>query len=382
MRFLIKAVLIVLFFGGVLFSKDVADVTALSGGASLQREDVVIELNLGDKLQEKDTVITDDFAKVQIVFQDETIVTIGKNSQFSISKYLYEDKKTPSVKFVMLKGAMRVITGRIGKVAPQKFSVTTKTATIGIRGTNFSVVIDKDGTNHVFCTYGAISVVVNKTEYIVEQGYYIVISPDGKVEIKPFSAKYLKEMKDKNFGKGQSKKGNANKDASANADGQLDNTTDDEADIIISDISDFMKDAEQTDTEHLDPTPDSVIAGYTMTDADYDGSYTVDSTTGGTNLIDGGFASLHVDFANDTYSLRLFDSTDNTGSVVIDYNQLDSGADTNSFDLTSSTSLPSGGANGTFYGSTGNIVRGDYSYDYNTESAVGTYTVTTIQVLH
>ncbi len=381
MKFLIKIVLIVMFLGGVLFSRDVANVTALNGEASLQRAGKITELNLGDKLQEKDTIITNAFAKVQIVFKDETIITIGKNSNFSISEYLFEDKKTPVAKFAMLKGAMRTITGRIGKIAPDKFSVTTKTATIGIRGTNFSVVIDEDGTHRVFCTYGAISVRVNGTEHIVEQGYYIIISPNGKIEIKPFSAKDLKQMKDKNFGKGESKKGSTNRDSSASADGQLDNTTDDEGDIVINDVSDFMKDAEQTN-ENNDPTPDSVIAGYTMDDADYDGSYSIESQTGTVSLIDGGFASLHVDFANDIYSLRLFDSLNNTGTVQITYNNLQSGANTNHFNLVSSGSLPSGAADGTFYGSTGNTVRGSYSYNYNADIATGKYTVTTQQVLH
>ena len=244
MKYLVKIVLMVLLLGVTLFAKDVATVTGLSGEAFIQRDSQNIEVSLGVKLQENDTIVTDSKAKVQIIFEDETIITLGKNSNFSISEYLFEGEKKPVARFAMLKGAMRTITGQIGKVAPNKFSVTTKTATIGIRGTNFTVLIGEDGSHNIYCTYGAISVTFEGNEYVVREGSYLYISPDGKVEIKEFTPEELKNMKEKSFGKSEKKEEKSG--GSVSAEGQVDATTNDDGDIVVKDITDLSRDATQT----------------------------------------------------------------------------------------------------------------------------------------
>ena len=244
MKYLIKIILMVVFVGVTLFAKDVATVTGLNGGAFIQRAGEKIKVSLGVKLQENDTIITDDKAKVQIIFKDETIVTLGKNSNFAISEYLFEDNQKPVVKFSMLRGAMRTITGQIGKVAPDKFSVVTKTATIGIRGTNFTVLVNNDGSHNVFCTFGAISVGINGAKYIVNQSFYLHLSVDGKVKVKEFSPQELKMMREKSFGKSD-KKGKKD-NLSLNIEGQIDETTDDDGDIVIKDITDQVENSSNT----------------------------------------------------------------------------------------------------------------------------------------
>ena len=384
MRFLTKIILIVLFLGATLFAKDVATVTALNGKAFVERDGQKVEVSLGDKLQEKDRVVTDDKSKMQIIFEDETIVTIGKSSNFSISEYMFEESKEPVAKFAMLKGAMRTITGKIGEIAPDKFSVTTKTALIGIRGTNFSVLVGEDGSHQVFCTYGAISVTIDGKEFIVKQGFVIVVSPDGKIEVKEFSSKDLKDMKEKNFGKSKAKKGDASEDETASNDGQLDNTTDDEADIIVQDISDTLVDADQT-SSYDGPTDDSVIAGYAMNNALYEGTYT--TTSNDSTLPDSGVATLGVDFGNDEALLTLNPSgTAPTDKAI--YDDAYTGLTSNTFgaSVTSAGSGdPVGDMSGKFYGDTGNTAKGDFNYKPNgmqPEEAIGTFEVTTEQELH
>jgi len=242
MKYLIKICLIVLLLGIGSFAKDVAIVTGLNGKAFIQRDGKKIEVSLGIKLQEKDKIITNQKAKVQIIFNDETVVTLGKNSDFSINEYLFEADKKPLVRFGMLRGAMRTITGQIGKVAPNKFSVTTKTATIGIRGTNFTVLVDKDGSHNVFCTFGAISVTINGVEYRVEQGFYLHLSVDGKVSVKEFSPEELKKMRENSFGKSDKE----SNDDSVAAEEQIDDTTDDDSDMLIRDVTNQIQDSSNT----------------------------------------------------------------------------------------------------------------------------------------
>ena len=197
----IKLLLIsLLVLGSTVFANNVATVTAIKGSATITRGSSDIGAKLGSKLQEKDNIKTHENTKVQLIFTDETIISLGKNSDFSIEEFLFEDTQEPVAKFGMIKGAMRAITGKIGKIAPQKFSVSTKTATIGIRGTNFTIIAGEDGSHQVYCTYGKISVTYNGQTYIVQQGYYVDISPTGEVLIKEFNPDTLREMRVAHFG--------------------------------------------------------------------------------------------------------------------------------------------------------------------------------------
>ncbi len=365
MKFFIKIVLIVLFLGATLFSQDVATVTGLTGKAFVERSGKKIDVTLGFELGEKDTIVTNGKAKVQIIFKDETLVTVGKNSKFSIDEYLFEENQESVAKFAILKGAMRTITGRIGKIAPDRFSVKAKTATIGIRGTNFTALVDEDDTVRVYCTYGAISVTVNGVEYIVKQGYYITISPDGTVEIKSFTAQDLKEMKDENFGKSEFKRGDGSEEGMA----QLDNTMEDDADLVIKDITETNADSIQTVT--------AGIEAYTMSDALYTGTFTQTSMTGSTPALPAnGTAELEVDFGADTVVLTL--NPGGPGEVMFDQNTVFNG---NTFTVDQHTHT--GNADGVFEGATGNTVNGNY---FNDEGAgtttTGIYNVTSPQVLH
>ncbi|EDZ62807.1 hypothetical protein SMGD1_1727 [Sulfurimonas gotlandica GD1] len=383
MKLLTKIVLLVFLLSAAMFAKDVATVTALNGKAFVEREGTKVEITIGASLQEKDTILTDDKAKVQIIFTDETIVTVGKNSNFSISEYMFEDSQEPVAKFAMIKGAMRTITGKIGKIAPDKFQVQAKTALIGIRGTNFSVLVGEDDSVNVYCTYGAISVTVDGTEHVVQQGFYISVSPDGKVEIKEFSPQDLKDMKDKNFGKSASKKGNATDDATASNEGQIDTTTEEMDNIVIKDISDSVVDAEQTSSEG--PTANSVIAGYSMTNAQYTGTFSTTSNNT-PSFPNSGTANFDVNFGADTATLTL-----NPGfgqSETATYNETYTGLNTNTFSVDKGSpggGLPEGTASGIFYGQSGNTAKGDFTYvpdGYTTsQKAIGTFNVTTTQTL-
>ena len=124
--------------------------------------------NLEPKLEKKDFISTDKNGKVQIVFNDKTIFTIGKNSTLDIADYLYDESKPKKnkAKFNVLKGAFSSITGKIGKLNKSKFKLKTKSASIGIRGT-----IVKANQDVVMCTEGAITVeTLNGAAVRVEAG--------------------------------------------------------------------------------------------------------------------------------------------------------------------------------------------------------------------
>lgn len=200
MRILFKSITWVLLIASSLFSSDVGKITSIKGSAVIDRNGASLVGSLGAKLKQKDIISTKEKSKVQVIFNDKTIINIGKNSKFSISDYLFEDNKTPIARFSLLKGAIRTVTGKIGKIAPNRFTIKTKTATIGIRGTIFSILMQEDGSSEVFCTFGAISVEGKNSLTIVPKDFYVTISSTGEVSnLKELGNTKLNKMKNDNL---------------------------------------------------------------------------------------------------------------------------------------------------------------------------------------
>lgn len=88
-----------------------------------------------------DTVITET-ARVQLRFSDGGFVGLLPRSEFKVNAYTYNG--TPDgeerVSMALLKGGLRTISGLIGKVRQSAYEMVTLAATIGIRGTEYTVL--------------------------------------------------------------------------------------------------------------------------------------------------------------------------------------------------------------------------------------------------
>jgi len=76
-------------------------------------------------------------------FDDGQVVTMQANTIFQVREYRYDANRieNSNIVFSMLKGGMRFVTGLIGKARKQAFRLAAPNATIGIRGTDFMVVM-------------------------------------------------------------------------------------------------------------------------------------------------------------------------------------------------------------------------------------------------
>ena len=180
-----KKYLLLLLLLPILSFASIGKITVLKGDVKITRDGVVLQAKSGTTLEKHDFIKTNVKGKVQIVFSDNTIFTIGKNSTLDIADYMYDESKPKSnrAKFNVLKGAFSSITGRIGKLNKSKFKLKTKSASIGIRGT-----IVKANQETVMCTSGAITVTTNNgISMDVEAGQKTVVSsgvPTPPEEIK------------------------------------------------------------------------------------------------------------------------------------------------------------------------------------------------------
>ena len=138
-----KKILLILLLSIVYTYASVGKITSVKGEVYIQRDAKVVVAKSGTILELKDVIKTKNNAKALILFKDKTSITMGNNSSLSVNEFVM-DLKNPSkskTNFGFGKGIFRTITGKIGKINPKGFRIKTKSASIGIRGTIFTVEI-------------------------------------------------------------------------------------------------------------------------------------------------------------------------------------------------------------------------------------------------
>ncbi|MCG3664203.1 FecR family protein [Aliarcobacter butzleri] len=175
---MLKIFTLLLLFASFLFA-NIGTVSLVEGKATILRNGQTLGANMGDKIENKDVISTQVNSKIKITFIDNTIVTIGKESSLNIEEYIFNTStKEAKTELNVLKGAFHTITGEIGKVNPDKFKLKTKSASIGIRGTEFY-----GDENRIVCTQGRIIVLSNSVSVDVPSGNYINIFPNQRPSV-------------------------------------------------------------------------------------------------------------------------------------------------------------------------------------------------------
>ncbi|MGB5867212.1 MAG: FecR family protein, partial [Arcobacteraceae bacterium] len=165
---------------------NIGKVTAVNGDVTITRDTKNLPVSLGFLIEEKDQIKTASNARIQLQFNDKTIISLGKDSVFNVEEYFFDEKQPKKTKasFKMAKGIFKSITGRIGKINPNKFKLKTKSASIGIRGTVFLGTVTPGAPDSIACTTGKI--VVSTPEGFVEvpAGQFTTVVP-GQAPQKP-----------------------------------------------------------------------------------------------------------------------------------------------------------------------------------------------------
>lgn len=91
-------------------------------------------------LYEHDTIVTGS-GSGQIIFTDSSIVVLREGTTFRIDQYKFSAAAPKDNQYVaeVAKGGFRTITGLISKSNPNAYEVKTPVATIGVRGTDYSI---------------------------------------------------------------------------------------------------------------------------------------------------------------------------------------------------------------------------------------------------
>ena len=128
-------------FAQVAFANSVGTVIFITGDVSVKRADSsVIQAEKNLSLNGGDTIETRQ-GRVQFSLVDGGRISLQPNSIFKINKYEFSGKEDGSEFAFMelIKGGLRTITGLIGHKNRERYQLKTSVATIGIRGTEFTV---------------------------------------------------------------------------------------------------------------------------------------------------------------------------------------------------------------------------------------------------
>jgi len=160
----------------------IGDIILHEGNAVIERtngEDVKSEVDLDIFSY---NVVKTGKGKVAIGFIDDTRVDVTEHSKLIIDEFVYDpNTKTGSLSLKAALGTIRYASGQIAKTSPTNVQITTPTATIGVRGTDFTMTVDEIGSSTIillpscdtngFCFVGEITVESDAGMIIMNQAF-------------------------------------------------------------------------------------------------------------------------------------------------------------------------------------------------------------------
>ena len=169
---------------------NVGEIGQISGSGVLERgKDIVIEGNAGVGVQSMDEAVTAN-GTMRIDFIDETRVELTEQSRLVIDEFVYDpanDVGSLSIKASL--GTVRYASGQIAKKYKQNVKIRTPSATIGVRGTDFIMVVDEMGGSMItllpscdtagMCYVGEIEVQTDAGFVVLNQAFQATATVHG-----------------------------------------------------------------------------------------------------------------------------------------------------------------------------------------------------------
>lgn len=119
---------------------EVGRIIYTKGQAWVQRGDMRLEAKTGALMYKDDLIVTGERGRMKLRMQDESNVYVGANSRLSLKKYAMKNGNLIEGAFDMFWGKARFFVNKLNEKR-SSFSVRTSTAVLGVRGTEFLVLV-------------------------------------------------------------------------------------------------------------------------------------------------------------------------------------------------------------------------------------------------
>ena len=160
----------------------VGEIGQIKGSGVLERDGkIVIEGDVGVNVKSMDEAVTAN-GTMRIDLVDETRVELTEQSRLVIDEFVYDpanDVGSLSIKASL--GTVRYASGQIAKKYQQNVKIRTPSATIGVRGTDFIMVVDEMGGSMItllpscdtagMCYVGEIEVMTDAGFVVLNQAF-------------------------------------------------------------------------------------------------------------------------------------------------------------------------------------------------------------------
>jgi hypothetical protein len=177
---------------------------------SIVRKSATLAATKGSGVEADDNVRTT-AGKVGITFTDNTRVQINENSKLVIDSFVFDpnNKKGGKLAMKVAMGTVRYASGAVAHNNPDSVKLTTPTATIAVRGTDFTMTVDELGRSTVIllpscpkgwtdmerdCKTGKIEVITDEGKVIMDKAFQAT-RVDSR-ESKPFKPTILNLSED------------------------------------------------------------------------------------------------------------------------------------------------------------------------------------------
>jgi hypothetical protein len=163
----------------------VGTITEQAGpAAEIVRQKNSIEASKGSGIQMNDTVSTNK-TRLGITFEDNTRVQLTEQSRLVIDDFVYDPQKgTGRMAMNVAMGTVRMASGSTAKNSRENVRINTPTATISVRGTDFTMTVDEVGRSLIIllptcpdpnkpdeCWTGSIEVSTDAGYVLMNQAY-------------------------------------------------------------------------------------------------------------------------------------------------------------------------------------------------------------------
>lgn len=161
-------------------SDTIGKVVALRGKAQAIQSDLKSRpLALKSPVFLQDTIKTTQ-GRIQLMFKDNTLITLGRNTEMVINEYQWKSGDPDSGIITQIKaGSFRIMGGAITRDAPQNFKTQAPAATIGIRGSMYAGIVRDKSLSVVFQGGKSIYVVNSMGRVEIDRPGYGTIVRDG-----------------------------------------------------------------------------------------------------------------------------------------------------------------------------------------------------------
>ncbi len=182
-------------FSNAFATSFVAEVVKIRGNATQLPSNALEakELKLGDKLTEDTSILTSSKSFVKIKFLDDSEINLGPESKIVITEMKVEKPGIIS----LLKGRIRTEVKKNEKITDNKFFIKTRSAAMGVRGTDFQTIYNPDNKTTSLLTFKGAVAMAKVEEEIDNDVLNSTLAKKDAVLVPPGQTSFISEAVEK-----------------------------------------------------------------------------------------------------------------------------------------------------------------------------------------